>query len=303
MTLNPAPSVDVQAREALRAAAIKGLDNLETGGTAKRGGFEPRQFAAKVWAGLWPKALAVAIVLGVWQLVAISGWKSLVLKGPGPVLSDLWQLAQHGQIWSAIGITMQRALYGYIIALLIGTAIGIVVARIAPLRVAIGSIISALQTMPSIAWFPFAIILFGQTDAAIVFVMALGAAPSIANGLITGIDYTPPLLLRAGKTMGLRGVDRYRFLILPASLPAYVSGLREGWAFAWRSLMAGELLVIILGQVSVGQLLNTFQSNLDFTGATAMIIVVLIIGVCVDAVFSKADLTIRKRRGLLENES
>jgi NitT/TauT family transport system permease protein len=294
MTLDQAP-IDVSAREALRDQAIKGLDKLETSNDTKRGGFEPREFAAKMWAGLWPKALAIGLVLLVWQLITLTGWKHLVLKGPGPVLSDLWQMVQHGQLWSAIAITMQRAIYGYVIAILIGTAIGAVVARIQPLRVAVGSIVNALQTMPSIAWFPFAIILFGQTDAAIVFVMALGAAPSIANGLITGIDYTPPLLLRAGRTMGLRGVDRYRFLVLPASLPAYVSGLREGWAFAWRSLMAGELIVIILGQVSVGQLLDTYQSNLDFTGATAMVIVVLVIGVCVDAVFSRADLIIRFR--------
>ena len=83
----------------------------------------------------------------------------------------------------------------------------------------------------------------------------LGAAPSIANGLITGVDYTPPLLLRAGRTMGLRRIAMYRHLILPASVPSFVAGLKQGWAFAWRSLMAGELLVIILGQPSIGVLL------------------------------------------------
>jgi NitT/TauT family transport system permease protein len=95
--------------------------------------------------------------------------------------------------------------------------------------------------------------------------MVLGAAPSIANGLITGVDYTPPLLLRAGRTMGLKGLTLYRYLILPASLPAYVAGMKQGWAFAWRSLMAGELLVLILGQPSIGVLLNNDQDLQDFS--------------------------------------
>ena len=94
-----------------------------------------------------------------------------------------------------------------------------------------------------------------------MFVIILGAAPSIANGLIAGVDYTPPLLLRAGKMMGLRRLSLYRYLILPASLPAFVAGLRQGWAFAWRSLMAGELLVLIAGQPSLGVLLSPTRTR------------------------------------------
>jgi NitT/TauT family transport system permease protein len=114
------------------------------------------------------------------------------------------------------------------------------------------------------------------------------------------VDYTPPLLLRAGKTMGLRGVALYRYLILPASLPAFVSGLKQGWAFAWRSLMAAELFIAIIGQLSIGQLLSVDQQNLDFTGASSIIIVILVIGIVIDTLFTKVDLTIRRRRGLLD---
>jgi NitT/TauT family transport system permease protein len=278
--------------------ALLGLDNLELA--------LPRQdrgavrLARKIWTSAWPKLLAIALVLIVWQIVHLTGWKSLVLKGPATVLSDLWQMAQHGQIWAAIGVTMKRALIGYLAALVIGSVIGVLVARIPPLRAAIGSIITGLQTMPSIAWYPFAIILFSLSTGAILFVMVLGAAPSIANGLITGVDYTPPLLLRAGRTMGLRGFALYRYLILPASLPAYVAGLKQGWAFAWRSLMAGELVVSIVGAPGLGVLLNTNQNNLDFAGATSVIIVILIIGIVVDGFFTKADLALRRRRGLLD---
>jgi NitT/TauT family transport system permease protein len=279
--------------------ALHGLDNLEVGLTTKAG-FSPARLARKTWAAAWPKLLAVALVLVIWQLVHLTGWKNLVLKGPGTVLSDLWQLAQTGQLWAAIGVTMRRAVVGYVVALVIGSLIGVLVARIPPLRAALGSIITGLQTMPSIAWHPFAIILFAQGTAAIVFVMVMGAAPSIANGLITGVDYTPPLLLRAGRTMGLHGLALYRFLILPASLPAYVAGLKQGWAFAWRSLMAGELVVSIVGPPGLGVLLNTNQSNLDFAGATSVIIVILIIGIVVDMIFTKADTALRRRRGLLD---
>jgi NitT/TauT family transport system permease protein len=223
-----------------------------------------------------------------------------VLKGPGPVFSDLWQQMQHGMIWATIGWTLRSAVVGYFVALVIGSVVGMLVARIPPLRAAVGSIITALTTMPSVAWAPFGIILFGENNSAILFVVIMGAAPSIANGLITGVDYTPPLLLRAGKTMGLRGFALYRYLILPASLPAYVAGLKQGWAFAWRSLMAAELFIAIIGQISIGQLLAVDQENQDFAGASSMIIVILVIGIVVDTVFTKADTALRRRRGLLD---
>ena len=128
----------------------------------------------------------------------------------------------------------------------------------------------------------------------------LGAAPSIASGLINGVDYMPPLLLRAGKTMGLRGLALYRFLILPASLPAYLAGLKQGWAFAWRSLMAAELFIVVIGQVSIGQQLVADQQAEDFTGASTVIILIFVIGIIVDTVFTKADISLRRRRGLLD---
>ncbi|HEY5362532.1 MAG TPA: ABC transporter permease subunit [Streptosporangiaceae bacterium] len=278
--------------------ALRGLDNLELEPVTPRA--EPGRIARRAWAALWPKVLAIVLVLAVWELVTLTGWKKYVLKGPGPVFADLWHQAVHGNLWSVIGATLQTALIGYAAALVIGSVIGVLVARIPPLRAAVGSIITGLQTMPSIAWVPFAIIIFGENTSAILFVVILGAAPSIASGLITGVDYTPPLLLRAGKTMGLHGFALYRYLILPASLPAYVAGMKQGWAFAWRSLMAGELVVQIIGQFSIGQQLSVDQQNLDFAGATATLIVILVIGIVVDTLFTKLDLGIRRRRGLLD---
>jgi len=257
-----------------------------------------RRLGARAWSGVWPVVLAIAIVLTLWQLIHLSGWKKAIFPGPGATLSNLWHQLETGLLWHAIATTAERAVIGFGLAVLIGAVVGALVSRIKPLRAAVGSLITGLQTLPSIAWFPFAIILFGISTQAILFVIILGAAPSIANGLIAGVDYTPPLLLKAGAMMGLRRLSLYRHLILPASLPAFVAGLKQGWAFAWRSLMAGELLVTIANQPSLGVLLNTDQEQSDMESATAIIIVILILGVIVDQLFGVADRGIRRRWGL-----
>ena len=277
------------------AAALTGLDNLELPAVSRH-----PWSARNIWAVVWPKLLAIGLVIGVWEIVHLTGWKQFVLPGPATVFANLWEQMQHAQLWQAIDITMRRAVIGFALSVLIGAVIGALVSRIKPLRAATGSLITALQTMPSIAWFPFAIILFGATTNAIIFVIVLGSAPSVANGLITGVDYIPPLLLRAGKTMGLSRLSLYRNLILPASLPSFVAGLKQSWAFAWRSLMAGELLVIIIGQPSIGALLNAFQDQSDMASAIAIIIVILVLGIIIDTLFSKADAVIRRRRGMTD---
>jgi NitT/TauT family transport system permease protein len=260
-----------------------------------------RRLATRFWAGLWPVALAIVIVLAIWQVIHLSGWKKNIFPGPAGTLANLGDQLKTGLLWHAIGTTAERAVIGFSLAVVIGGVIGALVSRIRPLRAAVGSLITGLQTMPSIAWFPFAIILFGINTSAILFVIILGAAPSIANGLIAGVDYTPPLLLKAGAMMGLRRMSLYRHLILPASLPALIAGLRQGWSFCWRSLMAGELLVIIANQPSLGVLLSTDQDQADMQSATAIMIVILILGIVVHSLFSAADRGVRRRWGLIGN--
>jgi NitT/TauT family transport system permease protein len=260
-----------------------------------------RAAGTRAWSRTWPVLLAIAIVLVIWQLIHLSGWKKDIFPGPGATLSDLWDQAKTGLLWHAIRTTAERAIIGFGLAVVVGSVVGALVSRIKPLRAAVGSLITGLQTMPSIAWFPFAIILFGINTEAILFVIILGAAPSIANGLIAGVDYTPPLLLKAGAMMGLRRFSLYRHLILPASLPAFVSGLKQGWAFAWRSLMAGELLVVIANQPSLGVLLSTDQDQTDMPSTVAIMIVILIIGILVDQLFNQANAAIRRRWGLAGN--
>jgi NitT/TauT family transport system permease protein len=255
--------------------------------------------ARAVWLAVWPKVAAVAIGLAIWQLVVWSGWRpEYVLPPPATVFRRLGELIADGTVGSALVTTLERAAYGFTLALVIGIVIGSLVSSSKIVRSAVGSLITGLQTMPSIAWFPLAILLFGLSEQAILFVVVLGAAPSVANGLITGVDHVPPVLLRAGHMMGATGISRFRHVVLPASMPSFVGGLKQGWAFAWRSLMAGELIVVL--GASVGFLLQQYRNLADAPGLIAMMIVILVVGIVVDVVlFGSLDRWVRRRHGLL----
>jgi NitT/TauT family transport system permease protein len=284
-----------EAKEQELAAELAGLDALEA-----HLGTRPSR-ARRAWSGLWPKLAAIALAVGIWQVVVWSGWKDdYVLPGPGKVFPALADLVRTAKFWKAVSITMRRAVTGYAVALVIGSLVGLAVARVRLLRSAVGSLITGLQTMPSIAWFPLAILLFGLTERAILFVVVLGAAPSIANGLIAGVDHVPPLMHRAGRMIGAKGVGLYRHVILPAALPTYVTGLKQGWAFAWRSLMAGELLVIVANRPSLGDQLQFARDVHAADRMLALMIVILVIGIVVDTIFGRADVAIRRRWGLID---
>ncbi len=290
-----APTVDLDARAPTDLEAeLAGLDALDTAPGPSR------EWGARAWSATWPKLLAVALAVGIWQVVV---WLELkpawVLPGPGAVAGQLRASLEDGSALGAVRITMGRAIPGFALALVIGTVIGIAVSRFGPLRVAVGSLLTGLQTMPSIAWFPLAILLFKISEAAILFVVVLGAAPAIANGLINGTDHVPPILVRAGHVLGARGFGLYRHVVLPASLPAYLGGLKQGWAFAWRSLLAGELIVIIEKQASLGVQLQTARELADAPALLATMVVILLIGVVVDAAFGVAERSVLRRRGLL----
>ncbi len=277
-------------------AEISGLDALEIAGRQKT-----TTRAALIWSATWPKLAALAIAIGVWQLVVWSGWKPpYSLPGPGTVGQELLRQAGGAQLWQGLATTLRRAALGYVFSAGVGLLVGLAVARFRVLRAAIGSMITALQTMPSIAWFPLAILLFELSEKAIFFVVVLGAAPSIANGVISGVDYVPPLLVRAGRNLGARGLDLYRYVVAPAALPAIVAGLKQGWAFSWRSLMAGELIVVGISTTSLGAQLTYARELSDAPWLLSTMIVILVMGLLVDAAFGAADRAIRRRWGVLD---
>ena len=262
---------------------------------------KPAGVATKVWASAWPKLLAVGVAVALWQAVALSGWKpDYLLPGPGATFGRLWEEMQDpdGRLWRSLVTTIRRGTVGFLIALVLGSLLGIAVSRFRVLRAGIGSMITGLQTMPSVAWFPLALLLFGLNESAITFVIVIGAAPSIANGIISGIDEVPPNLIRAGHMLGARGIDRYRYVVLPAALPTYVGGLKQGWAFAWRSLLAGELLVSVPGVVALGSDMSNARNVGQADLVIALMIVILAIGMVVDTIFSSLTDRIRRSRGL-----
>jgi NitT/TauT family transport system permease protein len=293
-------AVDTRSPKRARADAdstITGLDVLELAG---RGAGVGR--GRRLWAETWPKFGAIVLVLAVWQVLVWSHWKDpWTLPPPVEVFAELGHRIRTATFWLAVATTLQRAVLGFTLAALIGFVLGVAVARIAVLRAAIGSTITGLQTMPSIAWFPLAILLFQLDESAIYFVVILGAAPSIANGVIAGVDYVPPLLLRAGRNIGATGLKLYAYVIAPASLPAIVAGLKQGWAFAWRSLMAGELLVLIPNTPSLGAQLEIARQLEGARAVIAIMIAVFLIGVLADAVFGKVDKAVRRRWGVIDS--
>lgn len=275
-------------------AGLAGLDALELSVPPRR------SRASRIWAAIWPKLGAIAIALLAWQIVVWSGWKpEYVLPDPVKVFQTLFD--NIGDYFSAAVVTLQRAVIGFGGAVIIGTFIGALVTNSRILRSAVGSMVTGLMTMPSIAWFPAAIVLFGLNESAILFVIVIGAAPSVANGFIAGVDNTPPILLRASRMLGAKGWSEFRHVTLPAALPTYFSGLKQGWAFAWRSLLAGELLVQIAGKGSLGRELDSARQFADYPGLYATMIVILVIGIVVDSlIFGKIDRRIRRRYGLVD---
>jgi len=263
---------------------------------------EPNR-AAGLWAAAWPKLVAVGLFFGAWQVVVWTGWKAeYILPSPFTVLNQL--VHDITDLSSSAWVTLRRAAVGFALAMVIGGVLGIAVARSRVLRAGVGSMITGLQTMPSVAWYPLALVLFSLSQKAILFVVVLGAAPSIANGIIDGIDHVPPVLLRAGRVLGARGLASLRHVVIPAAMPSVVSGLKQGWAFAWRSLMAGELITTLPGHIGLAQQLSAAAANADYVAVYEAMLVIFIIGVVVDAlIFGTAERWIRRRHGLIDAAS
>ena len=254
-----------------------------------------------LWLAVWPKVAAIAIALGLWQLVVESGWrKEYVLPAPATVFKRLGELIADGTVSEALKTTGERALVGFTAALVIGVVIGALVASSKIVRSAVGALITGLQTMPSIAWFPLAILLFQLSEQAITFVVVLGAAPSIANGLITGVDHAPPLLLRAGQMMGANRWQR----LPPRPAPRVDAELRRrpeaglGVRLAQPDGRRTDRDPRTVDRVPAAAVPEPFRRR----GLIAMMIVILVVGIVVDSlVFGTLDRAVRRRHGMIED--
>jgi NitT/TauT family transport system permease protein len=274
--------------------AFAGLDALERAGRAGQ-----RTRAQRLWRATWPKLIALGIIILVWQIAVWLHWKPYILQSPTVVARQLWHQLGTSEFWQACWVTAQQAVIGYALVIVIGGVVGTAVARVPVLRAGIASLITGMQTMPSVLWFPLAYMAFGTTNKAIILMMVLGGAPSVANGFISGIDQVPPGLLRAGRILGARGLALERHVVLPAALPGVLGGLKQGWTFAWHALMAGEFLVLVNPLSLGGRIINAQTQGL-YDIVVALMIVIIFVGIMVDMAFTRIDTAVRSRYGLID---
>lgn len=249
-----------------------------------------------------PPFVAVVLVVLVWQLLV---WAKVTddykLPPPSAVWNSLTDMWVQGTLLEVVWTSVSRGLLGFLMAVAIGTPLGLLVARVKLVRAAIGPILSGLQSLPSVAWVAPAIIWLGLDDKTMYAVILLGAVPSVANGLVSGVDQVPPLFLRAGRTIGATGLRGTWHIVLPAALPGYLAGLKQGWAFSWRSLMAAEIIASSpdLG-LGLGQLLENGRNNFDMPGIFLAILLILFVGIAIDLlIFSPLERRVLRSRGLL----
>ena len=237
------------------------------------------------------------IIVIIWQTIAMSNiWPNNIFPSPFEVGEDLVYMVSDGSLFFGIGITIVRLIVGLGIAIAGGIILGIFMARIETVNQTIGSLVLGLQSIPSIAWVPLAILWFGLSDGGIIFVTAIGAMFAVTINTYTGIKNIDPQFVEAARNMGAKGTQLITNVLLPAAFPYMISGFKQGWAFAWRGVIGAELLFSFLG---LGFLLNVGRQLNEVSQVIAIMLVIMIIGMAVDGfVFKKIENKVMSRWGL-----
>jgi len=238
-------------------------------------------------------------LLGVWQGMVIAGlWSPVLLPAPMDVGQYLWSALLDGSLLAAAAVTMRRLVSGYAIGVVIGLPLGLIASSVSWVEGTIGVLALGLQTLPSVCWVPLALLWFGQTEGALLFVVVMGTVWSLMIATSTGARTIPPLYARAARTMGSRGMHTWTRVILPASLPHLITGMKQGWAFAWRSLMSAEIFVSILTGFGLGNLLQYGRELNAMDQVIGVIIVIVGIGLLADkALFGPWEQFLHRRWG------
>jgi NitT/TauT family transport system permease protein len=251
----------------------------------------------RIWDEIGPPLFGIVALILVWALIA-AATDTRGIPSPSEVWSAFVTGMRDGTIPEATVKTLIRLVFAFVTSIVIGVAIGVGMALNEFARRSVRPIIVALQITPFVAWLPIAVIWFGASERAVVFVTIAGSFPSMTLATMSAIRQVPPILTRAGRTMGANGLTLYREVVLPAALPGFVAGLQQTWGFAWKALMAAELIIAAAGAAGLGHLLAAESS--DVPALLAVLGVIVVIGVAVDyLVFHRLDRRIRRRRGLL----
>lgn len=239
------------------------------------------------------------LLIGAWHWLYVAKiWSPVLVPSPQSVGLYLWEAFRDGTLWSSSVVTMKRLVAGYLIGLAAGVPLGFLTARVQTLRDTLGVLALGLQGLPSVCWVPLALLWFGQTEGAMLFVVVMGTLWSVILATETGVRNVNPLYVRAASTMGSAGLHTWVFVMLPASLPFIVSGMKQGWAFAWRSLMAAEIYVTILTGFGLGHLLHYGRELNAMEQVVAIMLLIVLIGLLADKVlFSPWEKFLHRRWG------
>ncbi len=239
------------------------------------------------------------LLIAAWHWVYVRRfWSPVLVPSPESVGRYLWEIILDGSLLESTVVTMKRLVAGYIIGLLAGLPLGFLTARVQVLRDTLGVLSLGLQGLPSVCWVPLALLWFGQTEGAMLFVVVMGTLWSVILATETGVRNVNPLYIRAARTMGSQGLHTWVTVMLPASLPFIVSGMKQGWAFAWRSLMAAEIYVTILTGFGLGHLLHYGRELNAMEQVVGIMLVIVLIGLLADKIlFSPFEKFLHRRWG------
>ena len=241
--------------------------------------------------------LFFVVLIALWQLAFVAKiWSPVLLPSPMQVVQYLKGAAEDGTLFHATVITLRRLVTGYLIGIIGGLPLGLLTARWKVFHDTIGTLALGLQTLPSVCWVPLALLWFGQSEAAMLFVVVMGTLWSVVIATDTGVRNVPPIYPRAALTMGSKRLHMWFRVILPAALPFIVSGMKQGWAFAWRSLMAAEIFVTILTGFGLGQLLHYGRELSAMDQVIGIMLVIVVIGLLADKIFFSPFETFLHRR-------
>jgi NitT/TauT family transport system permease protein len=288
--------------------SVRGSANLDHMIDASEGPVDSRQHSARrperfAWVndrGWIPVIIFFGGLVLIWHGMAQSGWWSpVLLPGPIDVARYLLDATVDGTLPAATGVTLQRLGIGYGLGLIIGLPLGLLVARFEAFRLTIGRLALGLQTLPSVCWVPLSLIWFGQSETAMLFIVIMGSLWSVVLATEAGVRTVPPLFVRAARTMGSNRLHTWTHVIVPAAMPQLVGGLRQAWAFAWRSLMAAEIYVTVASQFGLGNLLHYGRELQAMDQVMGVMLVIAAIGLLADfALFQPWERMLRRRWGL-----